>query len=180
MKHKQFEEWILDEPVLTDDQKKELRDHLKICPECQQLNLNWQGSNQILLQASIKTPSPGFTQRWQITFERKSRKEKTLRYRLTLLGLLGLAFAGSLIFMISSGVFFQMLSNTFTGVIQLFVAITHGLSGVGILFNSLPAYVPFTLAFTLFGLVNAFLLAGTFTLWNLKNRKLHPDESPTR
>jgi len=180
MKHKQYEEWILDEQFLTAEQNKELRDHLIICPECQQLNLNWQASKQLLLQASIKSPSPGFTQRWQTTFERKHRNEKAVRYRLTLLGLLMLAFAGSLVYMISSGVFLQMLSNTFTAIVQLVVAITHGLSGVDILLRSLPAFVPFTVAFTLFGLFNAFLLAGTFTLWNLKYRKLHPDESPIK
>jgi predicted anti-sigma-YlaC factor YlaD len=180
MKHKQFEEWILDEPVLTAEQKNELRDHLKTCPECRQLNLNWQASKQLLLQAPIKSPSTGFTTRWQTTFERKHRTEKALRYRLTLLGLLMLAFAGSLVYMIASGVFLQMLSITFTGVIQLMVSITHGLSGVGILLRSLPAFVPVTLAFALFGLFNAFFLAGTFTLWNLKYRKLHPNESPIK
>ena len=176
MKHKPYEQWLLDEPDLTSAQKKELQFHLESCPYCQQLNSNWQASKQLLSQAELKIPAPGFSQRWQATYARKTRLEKVRRLRLTLLGMLLFALLGSLSYMIASGILLQIVSNTFSGIIQLVIAITHGLSSLGIIFRSLPGFVPFTFGFMLFGLVNAFLMAACFTLWNLKNRKMHPDE----
>jgi len=179
MKHKPYETWILDESILTSAQREELHNHLAVCPKCRQLMKSWLVSKQLLVQTAQKSPAPGFAQRWQMTFDRKLHIEKVRQHRFTLIRLLLLAFVGSLTYMIASGVFMQMVSNTFSGMMQLVIAITHGLSGIGIIFRSLPVFVPITIGFILFGLINAFLLAGFFTLWNLKNRKLHSYEVPS-
>jgi len=179
MKHKQYEEWILDKHMLSLEQKKELQDHLKICPECCKLSNNWQASEQLLKQAAFISPAPGFTQRWKMNLERKRQIEKTLHYRLALLAFLLLFFAGLLDYIITSGVFRQMLSGVITGIVQIIIAITHVFSIMSNLFKSLPAFVPFSIGFVLFGWYSAFLLAALFTFWNLKKRKMYPNENST-
>lgn len=176
MKHRQFEEWILDEIDLSEDQKKELDLHLASCAGCQQLHRGWEKSKQMVLSSSLKTPAAGFTQRWQIFQEKKLNLEKVRRFRITLLGIVMLTFFGSLVYIIASGTFFQMIANVFTGFFQLGVDISHSLSNIGIFFSRLPTIVPISIGFIIFGMFNAFFITTLFTIWNVKNRKLQTDE----
>jgi hypothetical protein len=176
MNHKQFENWILDEPELGQNQKKELQEHLAVCSDCRQLDIGWQASKELLKQAAPKAPQPGFKQRWLVLAEKKKQMVKVRRYRLTLLTLLSLAFATSLTYMVSSGYFLHMLADIFNSVSTLIIALTNSLSFLGSWLYKVPIAVPLSIGFVLFGFLNAFIMMGIFTLWNLKQRKLQVNE----
>jgi len=171
MKHSQFEHWILDDIALSVDQGKSLEAHLTGCKECRQLKTGWDASRNLLTTAILASPAPGFTIRWQDTIARKYRLEKVRRFRLTLAGLLMLAFAASLTYMVASGSFLHILANFFTSIAQLVIAITNGLSTLGYWISRMPLAVTLTAGFMLFGMLTAFILTTAFTLWNVNNRK---------
>ncbi len=176
MKHKQYESWILDEVPLTDAQQQELDAHLDVCESCRVLRRSWIASKQLITQSAMQVPALGFTDRWQITVRKKRQIEKVRRYRLTLFGLILLAFASSVIYILVSRSFMQMFANGFTMISEMVVGLTNGLSTIGYWLNHLPIAVPITAGFIFFGLINSFVIAGIFFLWNLKQRKLLSDE----
>jgi hypothetical protein len=171
MKHKQYEKWILDGEILTAKKEAELASHITLCEECARLQSSWMVSKNLLETAIEKAPKEGFANRWQETILRKQRVEKIRQYRLALFGLLMLSFLSALVFLIASGSIGQMLATTLNGIAHFLISITNGLSTFGYWIRRLPVYIPLTAGFILFGLVNAFLMAGVFMLWNLKNRK---------
>jgi len=179
MNHKLFENWILDETDLTENQKKELQEHLKVCSDCRHLENGWQASKNLILQSTLKTPTPGFKTRWLILAEKKHQLKKVRRYRLTISAVVLAAFAASLVYMIASGSFLHMLSNSFTNLYRLIFNITDSLSFLGYWLSRMPIAIPLSISFILLGLVNAFMMAGIFTLWNLKQRKLQTNEIQT-
>lgn len=176
MNHKQFENWILDEPELSQSQKKELKKHLTECSVCNQLETGWQASKVLLKQAAPKAPQPGFKNRWLALAEKKSQMAKVRRYRLTLFTLLVAAFAASLTFMIGSGYFMHTLADIFNSVSTIIIAMTNGLSTLGSWLYRVPIAIPLTIGFVFFGLLNAFIMVSVFTLWNLRQRKLQTNE----
>jgi predicted anti-sigma-YlaC factor YlaD len=178
MKHKQYESWILDEAPLTEAQQQKLDAHLKVCESCRVLHGSWISSKQLISQSATQVPVVGFTDRWQITILKKCRIEKVRRYRLTLFGLILLAFAGSVIYMLISGSFMQMFANGFTMISEIVMGVTNGLSTISYWLSRLPIAVPVTAGFIFFGMINAFVMVGIFFLWNLMQRKLLADEIP--
>ncbi|MDP2966618.1 MAG: hypothetical protein Q8N39_11400 [Pelolinea sp.] len=177
MKHLPYENWILDEPKLSREEVKSLAYHLASCKQCNQLKSGWETSKLVLTQAKLIAPVPGFSARWQKTLIKKCNTEKVRRYRITLFGLLMLAFSASLIYIVASGSFMQILANFFNSIIQTIIAVTNGLSTLGVWINKLPTVVPLAAGFIFFGLVNAFLMAAVFLFWNLKNRKTLVNET---
>jgi len=179
MNHKLFENWILNETDLTENQSEELQEHLKICPACRHIENGWQASKNLMYQSTPKTPAPGFKTRWLILAEKKHQIKKVRRYRLTIFSLVLITFAASLVYMIASGSFFHMLANGFTSLSRLIFSITDGLSLLGYWLGRMPIAIPLSIGFFFLGLVNAFMMAGIFTLWNLKQRKLQINEIQT-
>jgi len=176
MKHKQYENWILDDAPLSDAQQHELDTHLEVCKNCQLLLRGWVASKQLITQSTMQTPTLGFTDRWQKTRIRKCQIEKLRRHRLTLFGLVLLTFVSSIIYILVSGSFMQMFANVFTMVLEIVVGITNGLSTIGYWLSRLPIAVPITAGFIYFGLLSSFVIVGIFFLWNLNQRKLQTNE----
>ena len=77
--------------------------------------------------------------------------------------------------MLATESFIQVFANGFSMISELIIGITTSLSNLGYWLSRLPIAVPITVGFLLFGLFNAFLLAGIFFLWNLKQRNLLTD-----
>jgi len=171
MKHLPYENWILDEPGLKLEEFNTLAQHLSVCNQCRLLKAGWEASKVLLTQANMVAPAPGFSVRWQNTIIKKCKTENVRRYRMTLIGLLMLAFLASMTYVVVSGSFMQILANFLNSIIQSIIVVTQSLSTLGLWINRLPAAVPLAAGFFFFGLVNAFLMSAIFLLWNLKNRK---------
>jgi len=171
MKHSQFKGWILDQSTLKPEERKMLEVHLEGCRECRQLSAGWEASRKVLLKPVMASPAPGFSARWQATLARKSRVEKIRRHRLTIAGLILAGFLASLVYMAASGSFLHILADSFNALTSLIIAITHGLSTLGLWLGRLPLAVPIAAGFILFGLLTAFLMTAAFALWNIRSRK---------
>ena len=171
MKHSQYKHWILDESVLKPEERKMLKEHLAVCKDCRQLKAGWEASQKMLVKPVLAAPAPGFTDRWQSTLARKIRTEKVRRYRLAVTGFVLLGFVASLVYMIASGSFLHVLADSFNSLTHLLIAITNGLSTLGVWLGRLPIAVPIAVGFILFGLMTAFLMTMAFALWNINNRK---------
>jgi hypothetical protein len=65
-KHLLFEEWLLSTSSLTPEEHETLQEHLKSCESCRQLSEAWQDVEYQLKSAPLRSPEPGFTNRWQI------------------------------------------------------------------------------------------------------------------
>jgi hypothetical protein len=63
MKHQPYESWLFEQETLSQDQSRELRDHLEICDGCHALATAWKDVEGQLMSSSLITPAPGFTQR---------------------------------------------------------------------------------------------------------------------
>jgi len=176
MKHKLYEKWILSEIPLGKQQQSQLNAHLEICENCRVLHRNWIASKKLIMQSINQKPAPGFTGRWQETIIIKEQVAKIRRFRLSLFGLLLLAFFSSIIYLLVSGSFMQQFANGFTMISEVAVSLTNGLSDLGYWLNHLPIAVPITAGFIFFGLINSFLMVGIFFLWNLKQRKFQTNE----
>jgi hypothetical protein len=177
MKHLPYENWILDEPNLSTDEAKALSKHLVSCKQCSQIKSGWEASKVLLTKANFITPVSGFTARWQNTLIRKCSNEKVRRYRITMFGLTLLAFSASLIYMVVSGSFLQLLANFFNSIIVTIIAVANGLATIGFWANNLPVVIPLAVGFVFFGLINAFLMSAVFTIWNLKKVKVEVHEN---
>lgn len=171
MKHSQYKHWILDEVVLKPEERNMLKGHLAGCGECQQLKAGWEASQMMLAKRVLAAPAPGFANRWQSTLTRKSRVEKVRSHRLAVSGFVLLGFFTSLVYMVASGSFLHVLADSFNSFTHLLIAITNGLSTLGLWLGRLPIAVPIAAGFILFGLITAFLMTMAFALWNINNRK---------
>lgn len=171
MKHSQYKDWILDKSTLNPEERKMLSAHLEGCRDCRQLKASWEASRKMLLNPVMASPAPGFTDRWQATLARKNRIEEIRRYRLTVAGLILSGFLASLGYMAASGLFLQVLADSFNSFTRLVIAVANGLSTLGLWFGRLPLAVPIAASFILFGLITAFLLTTAFALWNIRSRK---------
>ena len=77
MGHQPFEEWLLEENMLTVSQKHELAEHLKACPECQQLHIRLAAATGLVAPAPLVSPAPGFTDRWKVTLTQRRALQHT-------------------------------------------------------------------------------------------------------
>lgn len=180
MKHKQFEQWILDEDLLNTSQRSELENHLISCKSCQVLQTGWNASRQLINNATHQKPTPGFSDRWQQTIIRKCQIQKVRRYRISMFILLVAAFLGTIAYSLATGSIMQSIANGITMLSDAFVSITEGYSNLGYWLNSLPVFVPVSIGFIVFGFFSAFMMAGAFFLWNLRQRKFATNEIEIR
>ena len=172
MKHKQFENLILNDMPLSTKEKKELETHLQTCQSCRALQAGWVASRLLIGHAAPHQPASGFTARWRQTIIKKQQIEKVRRYRLSIFFLLVLAFTGAVAYMVISGSVMQSLANGFAVVSDLTIKVTNGLSTLGYWVQNAPIIIPITVGFLLFGFFSAFIMSGIFFLWNLKRREL--------
>jgi hypothetical protein len=64
-RHQPFEDWILAEDALTENEVQALQRHLRDCAQCRSISLGWQAARQSLQSAGEESPAPGFASRWK-------------------------------------------------------------------------------------------------------------------
>jgi hypothetical protein len=95
MNHLPFEDWLLDEQLLSPEQERDLQTHLLICNSCTAIA----NSNLALHSKLIVTPAPGFAERFQM---RLARRHQELRVRQTI-GTIVLVLGGAALFLWLAG-----------------------------------------------------------------------------
>ena len=91
MSHQPFENWILGEEGLQEDQRQALAGHLAECAECARLSRSLAAVERTLTQSEVAAPAPGFGARFALRLEgrrvRAGRQQAWLAF--------GLAGAGA-------------------------------------------------------------------------------------
>lgn len=63
--HQPFEDWVLADQTLSQDETLALNEHLESCESCRSLSTAWPEVESQLRQEGQVAPQPGFTARWQ-------------------------------------------------------------------------------------------------------------------
>ena len=167
MDHRPYKDWLLNDERITPDQDRDLRVHLRNCPECAALAR----ANLALRSAPVTAPAPGFALR----FQTRLQAERKVQRRRSLLGFSVLAVVGI------SGVFWLLfpflpyLSLPPTQLASLwlnnliYIGLTaRALGALGnTLLNVLAALVP-----PYVWVLSMLLLGGTGFLWTISIRRV--------
>jgi hypothetical protein len=175
MKHKIFENWILDNPSLSKKEAILLKAHLKTCTRCQMLQSNWLASQTQMEDVKIHTPRPGFTQRWQTTLIHRREQQRSRQVRRILLVLVTMMVLASTIYMLQNNLFASWIVSAISLISSLFFSITKALAGINIIFNESPVLF-YGFSILSFGAIASFLAAVVFVFWNLLRK--HGQEKP--
>jgi hypothetical protein len=81
MNHQPFENWLLSEDPLPEDDERALLDHLVDCDQCSELEDAWLNIANLFAEVPDVEPAPGFVNRWQATFEADQAAIKVMRQR---------------------------------------------------------------------------------------------------
>ncbi len=78
MNHQPFENWLLSEEPLSQEQSRALREHLDGCEKCRQIEPAWNGVQALIHAVPEIAPAPGFTLRGQarLAEQRRTRQQK--------------------------------------------------------------------------------------------------------
>lgn len=88
MDHRPYEDWLLNDERLNPEEDRDLRVHLRNCPECAALAR----ANLTLRSAPVTNPAAGFTQR----FQSRLAEQRKIQWRRSLIGLSLLAIVGTI------------------------------------------------------------------------------------
>lgn len=95
MKHQPFESWLYEREMLSQDQARDLKDHLEICERCSTLATAWMDIEGQLFSASLIAPAPGFSQRWRARLadhqRQANQRQMSAMLLTTTVGLAGLS-----------------------------------------------------------------------------------------
>jgi hypothetical protein len=72
MDHRPYENWLLNDERLTAEQERDLRTHLRNCPECAALDR----SNMVLRAAPMSVPAPDFSARFHVRLAAERRIQR--------------------------------------------------------------------------------------------------------
>lgn len=87
MNHQPYENWILDETPLSEEEKKGLAHHLRECTDCTRLANGW-ASVQRTIQASQMKPAPAdFTGKWSASLAHRKREQEKKQARTLVISL---------------------------------------------------------------------------------------------
>lgn len=70
-RHQPFEDWILSEDILAENDLQALQRHLRECAQCRSISQGWQAARQSLQEAGMQSPASGFANRWKALARRR-------------------------------------------------------------------------------------------------------------
>ncbi|MBN1264950.1 MAG: hypothetical protein JXA25_05610 [Anaerolineales bacterium] len=122
MKHPTYENWILKHETLTQAQRLELEDHLQTCQYCALFAEAERSVRQMLQEAPMAAPMPGFRARFEQRLAAKRAAQHKRQVSITL------AVSAVLAGVLGSGVIVSMLMlllSSDTAIFQLFQNMFH-------------------------------------------------------
>jgi hypothetical protein len=97
MNHQPFEEWLLSDEILDDEQKAALNQHLQTCAECSRLSAAWRSVSAMMHMDVQVKPAEGFVTRWEAFRDEKKIQEQVKRQRRLAWLLLAVTAGGALL-----------------------------------------------------------------------------------
>jgi hypothetical protein len=142
MDHRPFEDWLLEDQTLTNDQKRQLNTHLRTCSSCTALA----GVNLALKSARLAAPAEGFTDRFQVRLA--ARKQALRRRNIWGFMLLTLSVLSLLVWvawpvlkeLVQSPV--NLLASWMAALVSLVASLQAILRAGMVLFKVVPGFVP--------------------------------------
>ena len=142
MKHRPFEEWLLNDERLTPEQNRDLQNHLRECRSCSALA----EVNLALRSARGAVPAPGFAAR----FQSRLAAQRALQRRRMAVGATILTVGGLAILSILLWPFLAAVTQNPTGLLVSWVSTLTAISGwiealvqVGaVIWSVIPGFVP--------------------------------------
>ena len=167
MNHQHFEELLLSEDALNQEENNELNEHLASCKQCMDFRDALNGVDILLNSAPSGSPEPGFVMRWQARLAVEEETETLMKHRWqSLIGLVLGANSAVILLLIISDLFAPQLSNptslflsiVYKGVSALALVRTvlgTGLSVMGTAVSILPTWFWFVMGV---GLLSSMIL----------------------
>jgi hypothetical protein len=167
MDHRPYETWLLNDERLNLEQDRDLRVHLRNCPECSALSR----ANMALRSAPVTAPAEGFALRFQVCLA----AERKVQQRRSLIGLFLMVVVGvgGLFWLLSPYLPYlalppaQLVSLWISNLVYIALTVrTLGVLG-NTLLNVLASFVP-----TYVWALSVALLGGTGFLWTFSFRRV--------
>ena len=142
MDHRPFEDWLLDDQPLTNDQKRQLNTHMQTCSSCAALV----EVNLALKSVRVAAPAAGFADRFQV---RLIARKQALLWRnfwgftlltLSVLGLIGWVSWPVLKDLIQSPV--NLLASWISSLVSFWASLQAVIRAGMVLFKVAPGFVP--------------------------------------
>ena len=150
MNHQPFENWLLSEDPLSEDDERALQEHLMVCDQCGELENAWLDISNLFAEVPEVEPAPGFVNRWQSTLEADQAAIKVMRHRWQSWIVLVLIANGAALALLLYGVQFFNAYNSFTDWVLSWVykaatamLLANGFRNIFVtLFRTIPQLIP--------------------------------------
>jgi hypothetical protein len=170
MKHRPFEEWLLDDLPLNPTQKRELDGHLRDCQACAAIA----EANLALRSSRLAAPAPGFSVRWQerLVLARRAQRRRTLIgtlfFALGGLALLALLAGPTLLSLIASPA--EWITAMVSGLLFVYTTLVAVSEAGSVILRMLPNYIPPFAWLILFSAMSGLTLLWSVSIWRLTRR----------
>jgi predicted anti-sigma-YlaC factor YlaD len=132
MNHQPFENWLLSEEPLPEENKHVLHEHLAACEQCRGLEDAWLDVANLFTEVPDIEPAPGFVNRWQTHLETERAATRAMRQRWQSWIVLVLIANGAAVAMLLLGV---QLFNTYDSVTDFVLSWVYKAASALVLVN---------------------------------------------
>ncbi len=180
MGHQPFETWLLEEETLDGEQRRELAAHLLVCAECLSLQNGLAASSALFRTAQLKSPAPGFTQRWK---ESLAQRRELLNRRQTRRFFLSV-FIGALVSLGGLVVVLSLTNFSITDVlvpVAAFIAGLFSFAGNAQALLGLNISAPLSVVLWILVSISVCLLifGWVYAMWQISTRGVNKNEKLT-
>ncbi len=150
MSHQPFEDWLLSEKPLDEEQQETLQAHLNECETCQTLSEALTQVEETLTSHPTPSPKPGFVQRWhgRLSISRQQRQQRKMWFfTLGLFAIAGLIIMSVLLLNINSINWFYEFGQVFANFTRVANRINQAVNLIKSLTNQFPILIPIMVIF---------------------------------
>jgi hypothetical protein len=175
MGHQPFEEWIVDDYPISQEQSELLQTHLKQCPKCAQLSSSWTRAEAELIAAGMISPAPGFVNRFQSKLIAKKAEEFQMQSvkSLLIIGSTLLFVTGTLIAWLFAT---KSVGEIIVGGVSFLTGLTEAFFNLRFtvlhFFQNIPPYVLILVLILAIGWGMIMALVWGLTIWRFSRREV--------